>query len=180
MSDSPAGRLDPRFVDDEVTMLRAYLDYQRETFRWKTRGLTKEQLGRLHPPSALTLAGLVKHAALVEDWWFGVCLRGTETVAPFTDVDFDVDPEWEFRTALDDEPEYLHGLLDSLIAASDAFVVEALAGGDGADALSVGRHSRTGEQISLRWILLHMIEEYARHNGHADLIRESVDGLTGE
>lgn len=161
-------------------MLRTFLDYQRETFRWKTRGLTKSQLGQSHPPSALTLAGLVKHVALVEDWWFGVNLRGTETVAPFTDIDFDADPEWEFRTALDDEPDYLHGLFDSLVAASDVFIDEALADGEGAEALSVRRHPRTGERISLRWILLHVIEEYARHNGHADLIRESVDGLTGE
>lgn len=172
-------RADPPFVADEVTMLRSYLDYQRQTFRRKTRGLTQAELATTHPPSTLTLAGLVKHLALVEDWWFGVYLRGTEAVAPFTDIDFDADPEWEFRTAATDPPEELHALYDSVVAACDGFVDAALTEG-GAEALAVRAHPRTGERPSLRWIMLHMIEEYARHNGHADLIREAVDGSTGE
>lgn len=177
MTSAPA-RTDPPFVADELTMLRAYLGYQRETFRWKTGGLTQEQMGTTHPPSTLHLAGLLKHMALVEDWWFGVVLAGTTAVAPFTDVDFDADPEWEFRTAADDSPEDLHALFDSVVAACDARLDAAAAGGP--DALAVRRHARTDQPISLRWILLHMVEEYARHNGHADLVREAVDGTTGE
>lgn len=172
-------RSDPPYAGDEVTMLRAYLDYHRATFRWKTRGLTREQLAATHPPSTLTLAGLVKHLALVEDWWLAVNLRGTETTAPFTHVDFDADPEWEFRTAVDDDPEELHALYDAIVTACDAHVDAAAAEG-GAEALSVRRNPRTEEPVTLRWVLLHMIEEYARHNGHADLIREAVDGLHGE
>ena len=176
--DAP-GRTDPPYAADEVTMLRAYLDYQRATFRWKTSGLTQAQMATAHPPSTLTLAGLVKHMALVEDWWFGVTLRGTAAVEPFTDVDFDADPEWEFRTAVDDTPEQLHGLLASVVAACDAHLDAAVAEG-GAEAVAVRRAWRTDEAITLRWILLHMVEEYARHHGHADLVREAVDGTTGE
>lgn len=175
----PPVRTDPPYAADEVTMLRSYLAYHRETFRWKTSGLTQEQMGRAHPPSTLTLAGLVKHLALVEDWWFGVNLRSTTAVAPFTDVDFDADPEWEFRTALDDTPEELHALWESIVATCDGHIDAAVAEG-GAEAGALRLHPRTGETLSLRWILVHMIEEYARHNGHADLIREAVDGLAGE
>ncbi len=175
----PAHRTDPPYAADEVTMLRAYLDYHRDTFRWKTRGLTQAQMATTHPPSTLHLAGLLKHVILVEDWWFAVNLRGAETTEPFTDVDFDADPEWEFRTAADDDPDHLHDLYETVVAACDAHIDAALAEG-GIDAVSVRRHPRTGEGVSLRWVLLHMIEEYARHNGHADLIREAVDGQVGE
>jgi hypothetical protein len=174
----PPVRTDPPFAADEVTTLRACLAYQRETFRWKTGGLSQEQMAVTHPPSTLTLAGLVKHLALVEDWWFAVTLAGTTAVAPFTEIDFDADPEWEFRTAVDDTPEDLHALYESVVATCDAHLDAAAARG-GPDAPAARRHARTDEAISLRWILLHMIEEYARHNGHADLIREAVDGLSG-
>jgi hypothetical protein len=173
----PAARVDPPYTAAEMTMLRSYLDYQRETFRWKTSGLSQQQLSTAHPPSTLTLAGLIKHLALVEDWWFGVKLVGSTHMAPFTDVDFDTDPDWEFRTAADDPPEYLFRLWERAVAASDVNIAGAA---EGLDTVAVRRIPRTGEGISLRWILLHMIEEYARHNGHADLIRERVDGLVGE
>jgi uncharacterized damage-inducible protein DinB len=179
MTEIAPARTDPPYVADEATMLRAYLDYQRDTFRRKTRGLTQEQMATTHPPSTLTLAGLVKHLALVEDWWFAVTLHGTETVAPFTDVDWDATPDWEFDTAVDDSPDELHRLYESVVAVCDACLDEAIADG-GTDTIAVRRRRDTGEGISLRWILLHMIEEYARHNGHADLLREAVDGSTGE
>jgi hypothetical protein len=173
----PDARVNPPYSADEMTMLRSYLDYQRQTFRRKTGGLSQQQLSGPHPPSTLTLAGLVKHLALVEDWWFGVNLVGSTHMAPFADVDFDVDPDWEFRTAQDDPPEYLFGLWERAVAASDVNIAGAA---EGPDTLATRRDPRGGEGISLRWILLHMIEEYARHNGHADLIREAVDGMVGE
>ena len=173
----PATRVSPPYTAAEMTMLQSYLDYHRETFRWKTSGLSQQQLCTPHPPSTLTLAGLVKHLALVEDWWFGVNLVDSTEMAPFADVDFEADPDWEFRTARDDPPEYLSGLWERAVAASDANIAAAA---EGVDTVAVRRHPRTGEDISLRWILLHMIEEYARHNGHADLIRERVDGAVGE
>jgi hypothetical protein len=173
----PAARVNPPYSADELTMLRSYLDYQRETFRWKTGGLSQQQLSTPHPPSTLSLAGLVKHLALVEDWWFGVNLVGSTHMPPFADVDFDADPDWEFRTAQDDPPEYLRGLWERAVAASDLNIAGTA---EGVDTVAVRRHPRTGAGISLRWMLLHMIEEYARHNGHADLIRERVDGAVGE
>lgn len=163
---------------DETTALRAFLDYHRDTFRWKCSGLTQEQLAQAHPPSAMTLGGMMKHLALNEVGWFGRTLAGGPYPEPFSVVDWDADPDWEWRTAADDSPRELRELYDDCVRRADAAVDEALARG-GLDATSVGESSADGA-FSLRWILLHMIEEYARHNGHADLIRESIDGVTGE
>src|SRR5215207_4853793 len=127
-------RTDPPQRADELTTLRGFLDFQRETFRWKATGLSRERLATRHPPSVLTLAGLTKHLALQEDWWLGVVLTGREHVPPFRGVDFDTDPEWEFRTATDDAPEELVALWDRTIAASDAAVAAAA---DGVDTVSV-------------------------------------------
>jgi Protein of unknown function (DUF664) len=168
-------RINVPYAADERTMLKAYLDYQRDTFRMKTGGLGAEGLAAAHPPSDLTLGGLLKHLALVEDWWFGVNLVGTKEMDPFGDVDWDADPDWEFNSAVDDSPEELRELYERAVAASDAN----LAAIDDLDQIIHRRHPKTGEGLSVRWVLLHMIEEYARHNGHADLIRESVDGQTG-
>jgi hypothetical protein len=163
------------YLADERTMLLGFLAYHRDTLRMKTEGLDAAQLATPHPPSTLTLAGLIKHLALVEDWWFGVNLVGTPEMPPFDAVDWDADPDWEFRTALDDDPDYVFGLYEKAVAASDAN----LATIDDLDQVIHRRHPKTGEGLSARWVVLHMIEEYARHNGHADLIRESIDGTTG-
>ena len=164
---------------DEAETLLAFLDYQRNTLRRKTEGLTQAQQATRLEPSTLTLGGLLKHLALVEDNWFSVVLLGNEDAEPWRGLDWDADPDWEFRTAADDSPEELRRLLDEAIAASDANIRQVLDSG-GLDALSVRESRRQEGRFSLRWILLHMIEEYARHNGHADLIRESIDGSTGE
>jgi uncharacterized damage-inducible protein DinB len=163
---------------DEVTALRGFLDYHRDTFRWKCAGLSQEQLALAHPPSTMTLGGMMKHLALNEVGWFGHSLAGTPYPEPFTDVDWDADPDWEWRTAADDSPAQLRALYDDCVARADSAIDAALAR-DGLDTESVEESSKDGA-FSLRWILLHMIEEYARHNGQADLIRESVDGSTGE
>ncbi|WP_211348829.1 DUF664 domain-containing protein [Nocardioides litoris] len=167
---------EPPYAADEVTMLRAWLDHQRSTFRRKTRGLTRDQMTTTHPPSTSTLAGLVHHLTYVEDWWFSVVLHGRESRSPFDAVDWDATPDWELDTAVDHEPEHLHGFFDDVVAASDADLDQALTGG-GLDTRAA--RTRRGEAPTLRWVLLHLIEEYARHNGHADLIREAVDGSTG-
>jgi hypothetical protein len=171
-------RRDPENAADELTMLTQYLDYHRATFVQKASGLTREQMGRRVGASSLTLAGLTKHLALNEDSWFQSVLLGRELRSTWRAVDFDADPDWEFRTALDEEPADLLALYADCCAASRDAVAEA-AGAGGLDALS-HEHSRRGEAFSLRWVILHMIEETARHNGHADLLRESIDGLTGE
>lgn len=163
---------------DEVTALRGFLDYQRDTFRWKCSGLSQPQLARTHPPSTMTLGGMMKHLALNEVGWFGRTLAGADYPEPFGAVDWDGDPDWEWRTGAQDDPEELRTLYDDCVRRADAAIDAALARG-GLEAESVATSSQDGA-FSLRWILLHMIEEYARHNGQADLIRESVDGVTGE
>ena len=128
----------------------------------------------------MTLGGLLKHLALVEDNWFSFVFLGNDDAEVWRDVDWDADRDWEWHTSAQDSPDYLRGLFDEAVAASDVIIHEALAGPHGLDTTSV-RDSRRGEgKFSLRWIVVHMIEEYARHNGHADLLRESIDGQTGE
>jgi uncharacterized damage-inducible protein DinB len=163
---------------DEVSALRGFLDYQRDTFRWKCSGLTQEQLAQAHAPSTMTLGGMMKHLALDEVGWLGATLTGAPDPPPFDGVDWDADPDWEWRTARDDSPEDLRALYDDCVRRADAAVDEALAR-DGLDTESAKESAEDGA-FNLRWILLHMIEEYARHNGQADLIRESIDGATGE
>jgi hypothetical protein len=163
---------------DEITALRGFLDYHRDTFRWKCAGLNQGQLAQVHPPSTMTLGGMMKHLALNEVGWFGGSLAGEPYPPPFDGVDWDVDPDWEWRTAQEDDPGELRALYDDCVRRADVAIDHALARG-GLDAESVEQSSTQGA-FSLRWILLHMIEEYARHNGQADLIRESIDGQTGE
>jgi Protein of unknown function (DUF664) len=95
---------------DELTALRGFLDYHRDTFRWKCAGLTQEQLAQAHPPSTMTLGGMMKHLALNEVGWFGGTLLGEADPPPFDAVDWDADPDWEWRTARDDSPEDLRAL----------------------------------------------------------------------
>ena len=178
--DAPApARTDPPLAADEATTLVAFLDYHRDTLRWKTAGLTAEQLATPHAPSTLTLGGLLKHVALNETSWFGRVLHDRPMGEPWDSADWDADEDWELTSAKDDSPEELHRLMDEAVATARRNIDEALAAG-GLDQLSVVSSRKEGRQFSLRWILLHMIEEYARHNGHADLIRESLDGVTGE
>ena len=180
MTSTGIPRVEPPLAADEVTTLRAFLDHQRDTLRRKTAGLTAEQLDARHPPATMTLAGLLKHLALVEDHWFSVMLLGNDDAEPWRSVDWDADPDWEWRTAAADDPEWLRSLFDESVAAADRCIDVALADvGLERRSVRASRHEGAGH-FSLRWILLHMIEEYARHNGHADLIRESIDGQTGE
>jgi uncharacterized damage-inducible protein DinB len=173
-------RTDPPLQGDEATTLRAFLDYHRDTFRWKCSGLTQEQLARSLAPSDMTLGGMMKHLAVVESGWFEKTFEGGGSqMPPFDTVDWDGDRDWEWHTAKDDTPEELLALFDEAVQRADAVIGEALAG-PGLDAGSVQKDRRDDTPFSLRWILLHMIEEYARHNGHADLIRQSIDGETGE
>ncbi len=163
-------RTDPPLIATEREMLLAWLEFHRATLAQKCAGLTDKQLReRSAPPSSLSLLGLVRHMADVERGWFRRTLSG-EAVGPIfwsdasPDGDFDdldtVSTDEAFRT-------WRHEC-DLARAATDR-----------AESLDVTglRH----EQLhSLRWILVHMIEEYARHNGHADLLRERIDGATGE
>jgi len=169
-------RADPPDSGPELVLLTAFLDYQRETMLLKTEGLTREQLGHRLPSSSLTLAGLLNHLALVEDSWFRARFAGLPDDELWAGVDWDADPDFEFRTATDVHPEDLRARYADACARSR----EVVAGSASLDELSVGTSSRTGTRWDLRWVLLHMIEETARHAGHADLLREAIDGTVGE
>ena len=167
---------DPRVtIFDERTQLTEFLDRQREILLRKAAGLDRADLNRTHPPSSLTLAQLLHHAALNEDWWFTVRAASEAPPPPWDEVDWDADPDWELRTAADLEPEVLRQRYLDAIDRSRA-VLAVVPDLDAAAPVSKG----SGELSSYRWIVLHMIEETARHAGHADLIRESIDGETGE
>jgi hypothetical protein len=126
----------------------------------------------------MTIGGMMKHLALVEDWWFSQVLLNRSPAPPWDGVDFDVDPDWEWRTAIDDSPEQLRSLWEENVARAQTALDAALEVA-GLEQLAQ-RKSEGRNSPSLRWIICHMVEEYARHNGHADLLRESIDGQTGE
>jgi len=172
------GRPEPPLTGDEVDTLLGFLDYQRATFRWKCFGLSRDALAVTIAASSMTLGGMMKHLALVEDSWFSQWLRGREPASAWVGVTWDADPDWDWHSANDNSAEELETLWAESVQASRVRVAEALAEGD----LGQLAH-RTwpdGRSPSMRWIVTHMIEEYARHNGHADLIREFIDGVTGE
>ena len=161
---------------DETTTIRAFLDFFRDTLRRQCADLDADQLAATLPPSTMTLGGMLKHLAFVEQWWFSIVLHGRDATGIWAEVDWEADEDWDWHSAVDDRPEQLRAWLDEAIAESDRCIDEALARGEGLD-LPAARERR-GETVSLRWILVHMVEEYARHCGHADLIRESIDGRT--
>jgi hypothetical protein len=171
----------PRDSDEAATLV-GFLDYQRETLRRKCRGLTDEQLRVTLPPSPITLGGLLKHLACVEDSWFTEVVAGEPLPEPWASVDFAVAPDWTWHSAASDPGAVLRALWAGRVSRSRAITTDRLLGN--ADAALRQTHAVVywgdQERVSLRWVLTHMIEEYARHNGHADLIRESIDGQTGD
>jgi uncharacterized damage-inducible protein DinB len=167
-------RHEPQPASDERTTLDQFLDFQRATLLLKTEGLDGADMTRRLPTSALTLAGLLKHLALVEDNWIQVRFLGLPELEPWASAPWDEDRDWEFHTAEHDDPDDLRALYRDACDRSR----QGVAGAD-LDALSV-RVDRNGRHWSLRWILTHLLEETSRHNGHADLLREAVDGAVGE
>ena len=164
---------------DEAATLLGFLEFHRATLAWKCSGLDAAGLGATVGASTMTLGGMLKHLANVELGWFSWRLFARDWAPPPWDgVDWEADPDWDWHSAAEDSPEQLRAIWESAAAESRILVAEALADG-GLDRLA-DRPWPDGRAMSLRWILLHMIEEYARHNGHADLIRESIDGSTGE
>jgi uncharacterized damage-inducible protein DinB len=165
-------RPDPPTSGDEKSTLIGFLEFHRATLRLKCAGLSPEQLlKRASPPSSLCLLGLVRHLAEVEYGWLVERFAGGEVRYLYGegDADFDVF-EADEQSVAEAFARY-----DQQVAESGRIVT-----GAELDALTVAAHPGTGEHFSLRWILVHLIEEYARHNGHADLLREAIDGVTGE
>ncbi len=177
MSDASI-QLGPPVAGDETATLLGSLERQRATFAWKCGGLDAAGLSATVGVSTVTLGGLLKHLALVEDDHFSHRLFARRIPAPWDTVDWETDGDWEWRTAAEDTPEELLTLWHDAVARSRGAIAEALAEG------GLGRLSSStwpdGRAPSLRRTLIDVIEEYARHVGHADLIRESVDGLVGE
>jgi uncharacterized damage-inducible protein DinB len=167
---SPVGRPEPAFVADERVALGAWLDYHRATLLTKLEGLDDEQLRRPMVPSGVCLLGLVKHLTAVEHGWFVVDFARSGEAHLFvredgTDADFVIE-----------EGETTEAVVAGYLRACERSR-QVLAAAESIDETIV--HPRIGE-MDLRWILIHMIEETARHNGHADVIRELIDGVTGE
>ena len=179
MTDNDEGILrEPPVAGSETDTLIGSLERQRRLLAWKCGGLDAAGLRATVGASSITLGGLLKHLALIEDEYFTRRLLGRGFPPPWDAVDWDADPDWEWHSAAGDTPEQLLTLWREGVARSRFAVSEALAGAD------LGQLTRftssDGQSPSLRRILIDMIEEYARHIGHADLIRESVDGLVGE
>jgi uncharacterized damage-inducible protein DinB len=164
-------RTDEPFVADEITMLNGWLDWHRQTLLWKCQGLTGEQLkSAAVEPSTLTLLGLVRHMAEVERSWFRTRFAGQELPVLYNSPE---NPDGDFDDVADADPATDFANFEAEVAGA-----RAAAEGRGLDETFMS--PRRQVPMSLRWIYIHMIEEYARHNGHADLLRERIDGVTGD
>lgn len=161
---------------EEATIL-GFLNFLRGTIRLKTDGLTDDQLRARLEPSSMTLGGMLKHLSNVEDYWFNHCLGGNAPAEPWASVDWKSAPDWDWDSAADDDGDRLRAMWEAAVAASDAHWGR-LSALEGFSLDSTG--GPPDEPVSARWVLVHMVEEYARHCGHADLLRESIDGSVGE
>ena len=165
-------RPEPPYTGDERATLVGFLDFQRATLEWKCDGLSDEQLRqRPLPTSAMSLLGLVRHLTDVEQNWFHISLDGQTPSLHYWHRGPDLsDTDWEVETAdVDDSFRVWREEVDR----SRRIAAES-------ESLDRSFDNPQDGAITLRWILTHMIEEYARHNGHADLLREAIDGAVGE
>jgi hypothetical protein len=169
---------EPPLAGTEAEQLTGALDRLRLTFRWKADDLDAAGLQTRIGASALTLGSLLKHLAVVEDHIFGTKLSGLPMETTWDTSTWDADYEWPFTSAADDTPAELYGLWDAAVERSRARLADALAD----SGLDQPVHIADGEgrHPSLRRLVCDAIEEYGRHTGHADLLREAVDGRVGE
>lgn len=163
-------RQDPPVAAAEKEMLEAFLDYHRATLLCKTDGVSDETLRLPGTPSGVTLLGMVKHLAYTERWWFRQVFAGEDLPGIRTTIDWDA----TWRIESDETPEQIFGFYrDETEHCRRA--IRGVALDDVAR-----RQDFQSQGFTLRWIILHMLEETARHNGHADILRENIDGQTGE
>lgn len=168
---------EPPFHGDEHEAVFAALDRLRVTFRWKAADLDEAGLRATTASSAMTLGGLLQHLALIDDWYVQVRILGRPMPQPWVDLDWEAQPDgWEW--AAEHAPELLYDLYDGAAARSRAAVEEIAARG-GLDADSAVTLP-DGSPVNIRRLVMDLVEEYGRHTGHADLLREAVDGRTGE
>jgi uncharacterized damage-inducible protein DinB len=165
-------RIDPEYLTDERASLDQWVDYHRTTLLTKCAGLDAEQLKRRPlPPSGLSLLGLMRHMTEVERWWF-------QMHAAQQDLDFPYDPD---GIGLDfDETEDADAAANLAAFEAECAASRAAVAGLSLDDVVPSRGHHPERVRNIRWIYVHMIEEYARHNGHADMLREAIDGVTGE
>ena len=169
MASPPDTRPEPPYVGDERDTLVGFLDYQRATLLWKCAEVNSEGLvRRAVPTSNLSLIGIVRHMTVVEWSWFEEHFSGLSVPAPIS-LDEDVDADFNNLdpAGVDEDFARFYAQCDMSRRITAAGELDQLA--------AVSR-----DPLTLRWILVHMIEEYARHNGHADLLREAIDGAVGE
>jgi hypothetical protein len=168
---------EPPMAGSEVDHLLASLDRLRATFAWKARGLDSAGLSFRLPSSSLSIGRLLKHLSRAEDEMFSRKLWGEAPSELWRSAPWDTDPDWDFKSADHDTPEYLYALWTDTVARSRASVQRALA----IDGLGHEAHlGWAGQHVSLRRLLFDLVEEYGRHTGHADLLREAIDGVVGE
>ena len=169
---------EPPFAGTEHEHLLGALDRLRATFRWKADALDAEQLRTPLPSSGLTVGGLLKHLAVQEDYASAVKIAGGALPSLWDDHGWDDDDDWEFTSAADDSPEQLYAMYDGAVerarSVTRAAVDDRGLGGDSGVTLA------DGTRASIRRILFDLLEEYGRHTGHLDVVREAVDGRTGE
>jgi hypothetical protein len=169
---------EPPFAGTETEHLLGSLDRLRATFRWKAADLDSAGLRHRLPSSSLTVGGLLKHLAAQEDYASAVKVAGDRMPSVWDDNGWDGDNDWEFTTGAQDPPRALYSLYDAAVERSRT-VVRAAIDDRGLDGHS-GVTLDDGTQASIRRILFDLLEEYGRHTGHVDLLREAVDGRTGE
>lgn len=146
-------------------MLNAFLERQRATFAWKISTLTTERLRTVHAPTRMTLAGMLKHMARYEDDMSAEFILGETQMAPWNEVDWQADREWDWRTALEEDAQSLYARWVAAVRHSREIVLQAIQSDESA--------------TPLPYVLANSLEEYARHNGQIDLIREAIDGTVG-
>lgn len=168
---------EPSTTAGEVEMLLFALDRSRMQFAWKSGGLDATELSKAHPPSTMTIGGIIKHVAFVDDWT-AVRLTAVQMPEPWRSVDWDNDPEYPWHSAADNSPEELYRLWSDAALRCRAAVAAVLAEG-GLDQPSKFTFDPNWRP-SARRLLVDLHDEYARHVGHVDLFRESIDGLVGE
>jgi hypothetical protein len=169
---------EPPLAGTDATQVIGSLDRMRWTFRWKAAGLDAAALDTTIGASSLTLGGLLKHLATAEDYLTTVKLHGSPMPEPWAANGWDADEGWEFSSASADSPDELYATYDAAVSRARA-AIKAAVTEHGMDT-EVAAHNDAGEHANLRRLLCDMVEEYGRHTGHADLLREAVDGRVGE
>jgi len=178
MSDHVYPPWEPPFAGTETEHVLGSLDRLRATFRWKADDLDADQIHTPLPPTRLTVAGLLKHLAVQEDYAAAVKIAGRPMPSVWDDNGWDSDDDWEFTSAAGQSPDELYALYDGAVERARASVRATLEerGLDGDSAVTL----EDGSKASVRRFLFDLLEEYGRHTGHIDLVREGVDGRVGE